>query len=167
MGRSASELKPAGGKSLAHHLEQRMGARVAMTSGSPGRHDLADLGVLGEIDGEVAQVLVVARGDDVADVSFSRTSTMLQRSTLATSAMRRTTVKRMSRKSRLEESACVSSRTTCASRSRRSSASMYSRRRSWPRMRATSSAGAKRLADEVVGARRERARHLVVAVEAA
>ena len=70
MGRSASELKPAGGKSLAHHVEERVGTRVAMTRGSPRRHDLADLGILVQIDGQIAQLLVVARGDDVADVAF-------------------------------------------------------------------------------------------------
>ena len=54
---------------VAHDLEERVGGDVGDDEGLAAREHLLDLGVLREIDGQVAQLLVVARGDDVADVA--------------------------------------------------------------------------------------------------
>jgi len=121
---------------VARDLEERVRRRVGDDERLAAREDVLDLGVLGEIDGEIAELLVVGRGDDVADVPLFAT-----RSTRATSAIRWTTVKRMPRKSRFDASAWVSSSTSCASFSFFSSSSTARRRRIWPRMRATSSTG--------------------------
>jgi hypothetical protein len=69
-GQERERAEARGGKPLAHDVKQGMRARVADDERLARRHDFADLGVLGELDGQVAQVLVVARRDDVADVAF-------------------------------------------------------------------------------------------------
>ena len=95
----------------------------------------------------------------------SRTSTIETRSTLATSAMRWTTVKRMPRKSRFEASAWVSSRTTCASRSFCASSSIDAAQAKLPADPRDELDGLEGLAHEVVRPGLERLRDLVVRVE--
>jgi hypothetical protein len=69
-GQESERAETRGGEPLAHDVEQGMRARVADDERLARGHDFADLGVLGELDGQVAQVLVVARGHDVADVAL-------------------------------------------------------------------------------------------------
>jgi hypothetical protein len=90
---------------------------------------------------------------------------MLTRSTFATSAMRWTTVKRMPRKSRFDASACVSSRTTCASFSLLGELVHHAAQAELAADARDELDRLERLADEVVGARLEGARDLVVGVE--
>ncbi len=54
---------------VAHDLEQRVRRDVGDDERLAAREHLLDLGVLREVDGQIAQLLVVARGDDVADVA--------------------------------------------------------------------------------------------------
>ena len=69
-GRSASDRKPFAG--IPARTTSKSGCVVAssMTSGSPVAITSLDLGVLAQVDRQVAQLLVVARGDDVADVAL-------------------------------------------------------------------------------------------------
>ena len=53
----------------AHDVEERMRRRVLDDERLARLHDLLDLGVLAELDGQVAELFVVARGHDVADVA--------------------------------------------------------------------------------------------------
>ena len=70
MGRSASELKPAGGSPVRTTSSSGWVRVSSMTSGSPVDSTSRISGYLLEIDGQIAQLLVVAGGDDVADVAL-------------------------------------------------------------------------------------------------
>jgi hypothetical protein len=59
------------GKTLAYDFEQGVRSRVADDERFARRHDLADLRILLEVDGQVAQVLVVAGRHDVTDVTLT------------------------------------------------------------------------------------------------
>ncbi len=54
---------------VADDLEERVRRHVRDDERLAAREHLLDLGVLGEIDGQIAQTLVVAGGDDVADLA--------------------------------------------------------------------------------------------------
>ena len=54
---------------VADDLEQRVRRGVGDDERLAAREHLLDLGVLREVDGQIAELLVVARGDDVADVA--------------------------------------------------------------------------------------------------
>ena len=62
----ASELKGSGDH-RSHDLEKRMGRHVGDDEGLAAREHLLDLGVIREVDRQIAQLLVVARGDHIAE----------------------------------------------------------------------------------------------------